>query len=245
VLPTLPDASVDMVLCDLPYGTTACKWDVVIPFAPLWEQYRRVVKRNGAIVLFGSQPFTSLLITSNLPMFRYELIWEKSSPTGFLDAPRRPLKVHENILVFAHGNTTYNPQKWEVAERFRDRRKAHMRMANNTPLYGGHWKQRDVEDGTRYPLSVIPIPSAYKEEPHPTQKPIALGEYLIRTYTNEGEVVLDNAMGVGSFGVAAMNTGRDFIGIEKDTEHGYFEIAARRIEAARVAPRQLELFAAV
>ena len=237
ILPTLPDASVDMVLCDLPYGTTACKWDVVIPFAPLWEQYRRIVKRNGAIVLFGSQPFTSLLIASNLPMFRYEWVWEKVKATGHASCNKRPLKAHEAVLVFAYGQPRYNPQMTEGTP---------YKGRNNGPYYehpafaiGG---RKTDNGGTRYPRSVLKVKDAYYSDgpqQHPTQKPVALCEYLIRTYTNEGEVVLDNTMGSGTTGVAAVNTGRAFIGIERDAD--YFDIAKRRIEAAQAAARQLTL----
>lgn len=238
ILPTLAVGSVDMVLCDLPYGTTACKWDVVIPFAPLWEQYRRVVKRNGAIVLFGSQPFTSLLITSNLPMFRYEWVWVKQRATLFQHANKMPLKRHENIAVFYRWLPTYNPQ-YGQGKPYVDKRTTRSGMAGLLVGHAETVKTPVFNDGRRYPTSVVDIGHNNEPNYHPTQKPVALCEYLIRTYTNEGEVVLDNTMGSGTTGVAAVNTGRDFIGIEKDAQ--YFGIANDRIEAAQSAARQLDM----
>jgi DNA modification methylase len=243
ILPTLADASVDMVLCDLPYGTTACKWDTVIPFAPLWEQYRRVVKRNGAIVLFGSQPFTSLLITSNLPMFRYEWVWDKHTPTGFMNAKRMPLKQHENILVFYSQQPTYNPQKYlkpyKGARTGAGFTKQDVIMKGG--VYGATLKNGSgFRDAFAYPKTIIQAATGNgwdkRANHHPTQKPVALCEYLIRTYTNEGDVVLDNTMGSGTTGVGCVNTGRRFIGIERD--EGYYGIAQKRIEAAQSAARQ-------
>ena len=219
--------SVDMVMADLPYGTTACKWDAVIPFAPLWEQYRRVCKKNAAIVLTASQPFTSALVMSNPAMFRYELIWEKSKATGHLDAQRKPMKAHESICVFSTSPTIYNPQKTAG--------KPYTPHAGKkvTEVYGAVANQNHRNDhkGMRFPRSVLYFKTA-EQEPgkttHPTQKPVALMEYLIRTYTNEGETVLDNTMGSGTTGVACINTGRNFIGIERDPE--YFKIAQGRCD---------------
>ena len=225
--------SIDMILCDLPYGVTRNKWDVVIPFEPLWQQYERVIKDNGAIVLFSQQPFTTKLICSNLKMFRYELIWEKSNVTGYLNAKKMPLRTHENILVFYKKQPTYNPQKWQINERFMDRRKKisvdnHNYRSRN---YGQHIEFVYKDDGTRYPVSILSFPSVNNEKTnHPTQKPTALLEYLIKTYTNEGEIVLDSCMGSGSAGVACVNTNRDFIGIE--LEENYFNVAKERIKAA-------------
>jgi site-specific DNA-methyltransferase (adenine-specific) len=240
VLPTLPAQSVDAVICDPPYGTTACKWDSVIPFVPMWAELKRVVKPRGAVVLFGSQPFTSALVMSNPKWFRYELVWEKSAPTGHLDAARKPLRSHENILVFGATTPAYAPQKWRVDPRFIDRRKAFTVLPINSAAYGAQEPQPRIDDdGTRFPLSIISVPSLGKDSEHDTQKPVALMEYLIRTYTSEGDTVLDFTMGSGTTGVGCVNTGRRFIGIEQDA--GYFKIAQQRIAAAQAAPVQLEL----
>lgn len=219
----LPDASVDMILCDLPYGTTACKWDSVIPFEPLWVQYRRIAKKNAAIVLTASQPFTTALIASNMMEFRYDLTWCKSQATGFYNANRMPLRAHEDIAVFYRQAPKYNPQK-TAGEPYRQRR------GSPSDVYHGKDMHETISDGGRYPLSWKMF-KRDKEKIHPTQKPVALMEYLIRTYTNEGETVLDNCMGSGTTGVACVNTGRNFIGIEMDDK--YFEIAQRRIEDAK------------
>jgi site-specific DNA-methyltransferase (adenine-specific) len=200
-MPTLA-GSVDMILCDLPYGTTACKWDTVIPFEPLWAQYRRLIKRNGAIVLFGSQPFTSALVMSNPAMFRYCWVWEKPSGTGHLDANSRPLKCHEDVCVFFLQQPTYNPQKWRGTPNH-SRGLGSIGKPHTGVLWGqGKQIESDVS-GLKYPRSVIQFDKHTSTELlHPTQKPIALMEYLIRTYTNEGETVLDNTMGSGTTGVA-------------------------------------------
>lgn len=220
-----------MVLADPPFGTTRNKWDSVIPFEPLWEQYHRICKPNAAIVLFSQMPFTAYAVMSNPRDFRYETVWQKSQGTGHLNANRMPLKIHENILVFYGALPTYNPQKSTGSKYHRAK---HYKGSSN---YG---KQRDCEtvntDGTRYPVDVMHFPACNNsaEKPiHPTQKPVTLLEYLIRTYTNEGETVLDNCMGSGSTGVAAVNTGRSFIGMELDP--GYFETACKRIAEAKEA----------
>lgn len=304
----IPDGSVDMVLCDLPYGTTACKWDSVIPFEPLWEQYRRVAKTNAAIVLTASQPFTSAVVMSNPEMFRYSWVWEKEQGVNFLTAKKNPMKVHEDVLVFyldeaevkgrspkfsglrdyfalerkrlgltakdikrLLGNdmgghyftggvqwtlpTLENYKRLQVSGGFtRDwhelksqfdaiakdcRIRYSPQMTSGKPYVSGLGSSGDVtgnvvktrteNEGTRYPRSI----QKFKRETgmHPTQKPVALMEYLIRTYTNEGDTVLDNCMGSGTTGVACINTGRKFIGIELD--QGYFDIAKQRIENAR------------
>jgi len=234
VMAGLPDASVDMILCDLPYGTTACKWDTVIPFEPLWAQYRRVAKRNAAIVLTASQPFTTALIASNLSAFKYEWIYEKTNPKGFLSAKRRPLTAHENVCVFSYGTPPYAPQKWAIPEHLRTKRK-HATSKTSGECYGSRELKRWEDDGSRFPTSVIGFSNRVGrcENVHPTQKPVALMEYLIRTYTQEGETVLDNCMGSGTTGVACANTGRSFIGIERDDK--YFAIASERIAAAQKA----------
>lgn len=231
----IADGSVDMVLCDLPYGTTACKWDSVIPFEPLWVHYKRIAKKNAAIVLTASQPFTTMLIMSNLADFQYELIWDKGAVTGFALAKTRPLKVHENVCVFYATQPIYNPQKTKGRPN-NAQTKGNM-TTDEIALRNGSQPtmKKYVSDvsGEKYPISVI-----YEKRggpttlQHPTQKPVALMEYLIRTYTNEGETVLDNTMGSGTTGVACVNTGREFIGIERDD--AYFEIAKERIEKAKM-----------
>ena len=210
----IPDGSIDMVLADLPYGTTACKWDTVIPFEPLWAAYRRVCKKNAAIVLTASQPFTSALVMSNAKGFKYCWYWKKR-PVNFLNAKKQPMRNIEDILVF--GGSTYNPQD------LIPRRKVNKR-SNSTETNGAHG-QENVSEFTNYPAQVLEMTG--ERGLHPTQKPVALMEYLIRTYTHEGETVLDNCMGSGTTGVACVNTVRRFIGIEKDDK--YFQIAAGRI----------------
>ncbi len=232
----LPDGSVDMVVCDLPYGKTACKWDTVIPFEPLWAAYRRVCKKNAAIVLTASQPFTSVLIASNLSMFKYCWVWEKSKGSNFQHSKYQPLKVHEDVVVFsssaaAQGTKTpmnYFPQK-VAGKKYK---------GFNNPIgtigtmsKGNLVASSEVKGAERCPRSVHYQATAENEgRLHPTQKPVALMEYLIKTYTNEGETVLDNTMGSGTTGVACGNLGRLFIGIERDEK--YFQIAQARISAA-------------
>lgn len=221
IMPTLPAASVDLVLCDLPYGTTQNKWDSVIPLDRLWAEYRRICR--GPIVLTAAQPFTSALVVSNLPMFKYCWVWEKTIATGFLNAKKQPLRAHEDVLVFGHGQIAYNPQMIERAER-----KVSRRVGTKTTNYGAADKETFYDSTARYPRSVQVFPSrADGEALHPTQKPVELMGYLIRTYTNEGDLVLDNCMGSGTTGVACKKTGRRFIGIERDPT--YFEIARKRI----------------
>ena len=223
IMPSIPDGSVDLILCDLPYGTTACKWDSVFPFGPLWAQYRRIAKRNAAIVLTASQPFTTALIASNLREFKYELIWEKSKATGHALCAIRPMKAHENVLVFCAGRESYTPQK-TIGKPYKQR----LGSAESIEFCTGS-KRNDNITGDRFPRSVLYFKTAESEgrSIHPTQKPVALMEYLIRTYSDEGETVLDNCMGSGTTGVACANTGRKFIGIEQDPT--YFAIALERI----------------
>ncbi len=220
----LPDKSVDAIITDLPYGTTACKWDVVIPFAPLWEQVRRVLKQSGVFVTTASQPFTSLLVASNLNAFKYEVIWEKDKPSDFALAARRTMKYHESILVFCWGRETYNPQmtmgepNHSVGRGIR--KKANESGANTATV-------TNKLDGWKHPKSVM----RFNREPaptHPTQKPIELMRYLVRTYTNPGDVVLDPCMGSGTTCLAAKLEGRGYIGIEREPK--YFETAKTRIE---------------
>lgn len=228
---SLPDASIDLILCDLPYGTTACKWDSVIPFEPLWREYRRVAKKDAPIVLTACQPFTTALIASNLSAFKYEWIYEKTNPKGFLSAKRRPLTAHENVCVFSFGSPMYSPQKWTIPEHLRTKRK-HATSKTSGEVYGGRDLKRWDDDGSRFPTSVIGFSNRVgrSENYHPTQKPLALMEYLILTYSNEGDTVLDNCMGGGTTGVACMNTGRRFIGMELDA--GFFQVAKERINGA-------------
>lgn len=224
----IPNGSVDMILCDLPYGVTANnKWDNVIPFDGLWQQYKRIIKDNGAIVLFGNGMFTADLMTSNRGMWRYNLIWEKTQPTGFLNAKKMPLRSHEDICVFYKKLPTYNPQK-SYGHTRKVTKYEHGLQSKKTDNYGDYG--RTTYDSTeRYPKSVITFSKDIQRSAlHPTQKPVALLEYLINTFTNPGETVLDNCMGSGSTGVACKRTGRNFIGIELDD--GYFDIAKRRIE---------------
>lgn len=222
VMKSISDGSVDLILCDLPYGTTRNKWDSAIDLVALWTEYKRVCR--GAIVLTAQAPFDKVLGTSNLPMLRYEWIWRKEAGTGFLNAKRAPLKDHENVLVFYGTPPTYNPQ---MRTGFKPYKCKQGHVGTN---YGAVRPENISEsNGERYPVTVLEFPRD-KAKLHPTQKPVALMEYLIRTYTNEDDTVLDNCMGSGTAGVACMNTGRRFIGIEMD--EGYFNIAKERIESA-------------
>lgn len=232
VMKSIPDGSVDMILCDLPYGTTACKWDTVIPFEPLWAQYRRIAKRNAAIVLTASQPFTSALTMSNIKAFRYSWVWEKGKATGHLNAKKMPLKKHEDILVFCFGSTPYHAQGLISVKRKNSRPSQGVTKGE---MYGKQRNDYGFSNAANYPKSVIFFSGEHKPV-HPTQKPVALMEYMVRTYTNEGDIVLDNCMGSGTTGVACMNTGRRFIGIEMDA--GYFQIARGRIMEAEAAAEQ-------
>ena len=222
----IPDGSVDMILCDLPYGTTACKWDTIIPFEPLWEQYTRVIKDKCPIVLFGSQPFTSALVMSNPKWFKYEWIWDKHIPRNFINAKIMPMQKHENILVFGKGKVTYNPQMVK-----RDKPVKVKNYSKGDSVYKLNNDGTDNKERVythRYPDTIIEGKwEANAGKLHPTQKPVDLCEYLIKTYTNEGETVLDNCMGSGTTGVACKNLNRNFIGIELD--EGYFKIAKERI----------------
>ena len=221
----IPDGSVDLILCDLPYGTTQNKWDAIIPLEPLWEQYNRVIKNNGAIALTASQPFGSALIMSNPKMFKYEWIWDKSQVTGFLNAKKQPLRQHEVICVFYKKQCKYNP----IMTKGKNQLKSTGGQSEN---YGKYTNKPHYSEWY-YPKSIIPIPQQRVKGGHPTQKPVPLFEYLIKTYTDENETVLDNCMGSGTTGVACINTGRNFIGIELDK--GYFDIAQERIQAAQAA----------
>lgn len=219
----IPDGSVDMVLTDLPYGTTCCHWDSVINLDLLWEHYLRVCKENAAIVLTASQPFTSALVMSKPEHFRYDIVWEKGNATGFFNAKLMPLRAHESILVFYRKLPTYNPQKTSGHPRRTSKRK-HI----DSECYGKGFQITEYDSTERYPRSVQFFSSdKRKANYHPTQKPVALMEWLINTYTNNGELVLDSCMGSGTTGVACINAGRHFIGIEKEAK--YFEVASNRI----------------
>lgn len=225
----LEDKSIDMVLCDLPYGTTQNKWDVIIPFDQLWKEYTRIIKDNGAIVLTAAQPFTSLLISSNLSMFRYSLVWDKKNTTGFLNANRMPLRRHEDIVVFYKKLPVYNPQK---TDRGSPRKKGGAGRTNRGCY--GEYKDTDTFNNSYYPTSIIEISNADKTKiQHPTQKPVGLFEYLIKTYSNPGDIVLDNCIGSGTTAIAAINTGRSFIGFE--IEAAYCQIANERISCTNAS----------
>jgi len=224
----IPDKSIDAIISDPPYGTTACKWDTIIPFEPLWEQYKRIIKDNGAIVLTSSQPFTSALVMSNIKMFKYEWIWEKNKATGHLDSKKKPMKAHENILVFYNLQPTYNPQGLIAKETLTISKgnRGKKGEGSSGDVYGFAGKDA-IQTHTNYPRTVQKIGVDMKAEFHPTQKPVALGQYLIRTYTNEGDLILDNTCGSGSFLVAAMLEKRNFIGIE--ISPAYCKIARQRL----------------
>ena len=222
----IKSGSIDMILCDLPYGITKNEWDIIIPFDKLWEHYNRIIKDNGAVVLFGSQPFTSLMITSNLKNFRYCLVWEKNKFSDFLNAKRKPMKTNEDIAIFYKKQPTYNPQYWYSTPYTRWNTQTAVDKQTN---YGNH-KENFVEslDGKRLPTTVLKF-NRIERPKHPTQKPVDLLEWLIKTYSNEGEVVLDNCMGVGSTGVACKNLKINFIGIELNDV--YFDIANESIHS--------------
>jgi len=229
----IPDKSIDTIICDLPYGTTACKWDTIIPFDKLWEQYERIIKDNGAIVLTASQPFTSALVMSNPNLFKYEWIWEKSKASNFLQTKYMPLKAHENILVFGKGKVNYYPQKTEGKpfNKGKDKRKGQAtEVYSEIPNINGF--EIKNEKGLRNPRTVQYFKTGESEgKHHPTQKPTWLFEYMVRTYTNKGETVLDNTMGSGTTALACLNTERNFIGIENNKE--YFNISLKRVEEKR------------
>lgn len=222
VMKTIPDGSVDMVLADLPYGTTACKWDNVIPFDPMWTELNRITKPQAAVVLFGSEPFSSRLRTSNLEAYRYDWVWDKKIPSGMSYARFQPMRQHEVISVFYRLKPTYNPQK----------------TIRDVPIKGGGMTKGETTNNQKLvplkkqyldknPTTILPFSKVRRGSQHPTQKPVELLEYLVKTYSNEGDTVLDNTMGSGSTGVACANLNRYFIGIEKDPK--YFDIACKRI----------------
>lgn len=229
IMPQIPSGSVDMILCDLPYGTTSNKWDAVIPFDLMWEQYLRIIKQNGIICLTASQPFTSALLMSKPELFKHEWIWIKNRGSNFANTVREPMKEHESVLVFSRGKWTYNKQMQERTGGGLDRVQYNVKFESKSDNY------REFEGRLENKLPELRVPSSWQKFNcevglHPTQKPIALCGYLIKTYTNEGEWVLDNCMGSGTTGVAAVNIGRNFIGIEQEPK--YFEIAKQRIQQA-------------
>ena len=222
----IPNGSIDMILCDLPYGTTSQKWDVIIPFNKLWEQLNRIIKPNGAIVLFGKNPFTAKLILSNEKLFRYELIWEKSRAGNSMQVCKQPSAIHENILVFYKNQPTYNDLKFKVDEKYIDKRKS----INDSFYSSGHYSgvmKRKADDGLRHPQSILPFNSVWGKGMHPTEKPIELFEWLIKSYTNEGDLILDNCAGSGTTAIACLNTKRQFIVMEK--EQKYYDIILKRV----------------
>jgi len=227
VMKTIPNRSIDMILCDLPYGTTNCKWDEIIPFNLLWDEYYRIIKENAAIVLFSTQPFTTKMISSNLNDFRYCLVWDKIRAAGFLNANRMPLKQHEDICVFYKKLPTYNPQKY--LDKPYDKTKYNGKELDKNVL-GSYTSKSKKNNGERFPKSILKFSQNWKrqDQQHPTQKPELLLEWLIKTYTNKGETVLDNTMGSGSTMVACVSTNRNGIGIEMD--ENYFNIAKKRVE---------------
>lgn len=237
----IPDNSIDMVLCDLPYGTTRNKWDSIIDLNELWGLYKRITKQDAAIVLFAQTPFDKVLGCSNLEMLKYELIWEKEMGTGFLNANYAPLKSHENILVFSKGSAAHNgvPMKYNP-----QKTKGKPYICSQGVMVNNYDTNHMIEgiitknNGERYPKSVLKF-NRDKDKFHPTQKPVALLEYLIKTYSNEGDTILDNTMGSGSTGVACVNTNRNFIGIELNEE--YFKIAEKRINDA-IIEKETKLF---
>lgn len=224
----IESGSVDMILTDPPYGTTQCNWDSVIPLEPMWEQLKRIIKPRGVIILTTSQPFTSVLTCSNLKMFKYDIVWEKPNATGFLNAKKMPLRAHETALVFYNKAPTFNPQMTHGHER-----KVSKRKSVNSECYGKAFNLSEYDSTSRYPRSVQKFSSdKQKGSFHPTQKPVELMKWLVKSYTNEGDVVLDFCMGSGTTGVAAKNLQRSFIGIELDD--GYFDTAVTRISKACV-----------
>lgn len=222
----IPDGSIDFILTDMPYGITACKWDTVIPFEPMWEQIWRVLKPNGACALFGSEPFSSALRMSQVKRFKYDWVWEKTRPTGSMLCKKQPLRNTENISIFYKRQTKYNPQMTSTKRVVEKKRTVNLGETKNEVLLNRQFDNK----GLAYPRTTIKFSNPNNKTVHPTQKPVPLLEYLIKTYTLEGEAVLDFTMGSGSTGVACKNTNRDFVGIEFDEK--YFEIAKKRIGEA-------------
>lgn len=244
IMPNIPSQSIDMILCDLPYGTTACKWDSIIPFDKLWEQYGRVIKPNGAIALTSSQPFTSFLVTSNPKWFRHEWIWQKNRGSNFALLKWQPFKEHESVLVFSKETAAYHPIMEERSENGKSRcaytfnNKVTSETINNDTFYNQDGERRKLDENLRNPSSVQKFNTEVGL--HPTQKPVALFEYLIKTYTKEGDLVLDNTAGVFTTAIACLNTNRKYIVIEKEQE--YFDKGMKRIDDWHKEPKQKTLF---
>jgi len=222
LMPEIETGSIDMILCDLPYGTTACKWDTIIPFEPLWEQYKRIIKPNGAIVLFGSEPFSSALRMSNIKNYKYDWIWEKEQGVNFQLCKHQPLKIHENISVFSNNKHLYFPQYLKKINKIKSNKKKGGNLGHQSSEV---LRNKYIQQFSNYPKSIQKINR--ERGFHPTQKPVLLMEYLIKTYTNEGELVLDNCIGSGTTAIGCLNTKRNFIGMEQ--EQKYFDIANKRI----------------
>ncbi|AIQ34209.1 hypothetical protein R50345_05960 [Paenibacillus sp. FSL R5-0345] len=223
VFPKIKSASIDMILCDLPYGKTQNKWDSILPIDQLWSEYERIIKDDGVIVLTAQQPFTSLLVTSNIKLFKYSMVWDKRLGTGFLNANKMPLSIHEDILIFSkssNGNYTYNPQM----RKGKMRKKATGHMSSNY----GKFERLDKVNDIYHPTTIIDVYAKQEGKEHPTQKPIELFLYLIETFSNVGDTILDNCLGSGTTAVAALSCSRNFIGIEKDSK--YAELARNRIQ---------------
>jgi DNA modification methylase len=231
----IPDGSVDMVFADLPYGVTANKWDTAIRLKPFWEKVIKCSADNATFIFTATQPFATSLIVSNKEMFNYDLIWDKSSTTGFLDANRRPLRRHEMVLVFSKKRGVYNPQK--TPGKPWSKKKARTKDGNYSQVNSNGHAQ--ISDGARHPTSILSIPRSNRGSLHPTQKPVALLKWIIKTYTNAGSIVLDPTSGSATTAVACVNTGRKCIAIEKDK--GYFDIGVKRVKEAMAAPKQGEL----
>lgn len=233
ILPTIEKNSIDVILCDLPYGTTDCKWDIIIPMEKLWAEYHRITKPNSPILLFSSQPFTTYLINSNPKQFRYEIIWYKTKASGFLNARKMPNKSHENIVVFYKNLPYYNPVKYEIDPRYQ--RKGKRVGSAKTTLFNIRGEKSEnyqyLDDGSRFPDSVLCFPSESRPGQHPTEKPNSLLRFLLKSYAKPGFTILDNCMGKGSTGIACAELGLDFIGIEQDKI--YFKDAETRIRLAR------------
>lgn len=238
----IPDKSIDCIITDLPYNVLAknnphAQWDKLIPFAPMWKQFERIIKDKGAILLFGQGMFAAKLMLSNPKFYRYDLIWDKIRKTGFLNAKRMPMRQHEQILVFYKSLPVYNPQMIRCEPHQRNHSRGNGTHKETNRIYGDFGKAEDIITDCKYPTSIISLPKGHTKEDwlHPTQKPVALIEYLIKTYTNEGETVLDACMGSGTTAIAAINTKRNFIGFELNSD--FYELATKRIENRLSEPR--------
>ncbi len=224
VFPFIEDKSIDAIICDLPYGTTACKWDTILPFDKLWEQYERIIKPNGAIVLFGSEPFSSALRMSNIKNYKYDWIWEKTKPSGHLNAKKQPMRKTECISVFYKNQSIYNPQGLIKGE-FNNNRPSRGKKTKGNYVHGLE-REIGISEYTNYPNNILKFSNPNNNTFHQTQKPLELLEYLVKTYTNEGDMVLDNTMGSGTTNLACIKLNRKSIGIEKEKQ--YYDVAIRR-----------------